>query len=141
MLRWGLGVLVAMTLAGAAQADHHKGDKGERWKKMSTELGLTDAQVKRAQDIRGKYKASLRDKREASKAAKEALKEAMADGNQGKDALLQKFDAAQQARTAYRRERFSMMLEMRENLTPEQRAKFRQGREERGEKRRGRKGR
>jgi protein CpxP len=112
---------LAAPLSFAAGAKMKDGRGGEFLKK---ELNLSDEQFAKIREIRKEHKDGLKESRKTFKESRKAFREALKGEAAKRDELTAKFDKFQKDRDAFQRKRFAMMLEMRDVLSPEQRAKF-----------------
>ena len=107
-----------IVIAGPGKSEK---EKGEWFKK---ELNLTDEQMAKVKEIKKAHKPDMREQKKELQALKKSFKDAMKDPNASNEDLIAKFEAFQKARDASQRNRFAMMLKMREILTPEQMEKL-----------------
>lgn len=115
---------ILMAFMTNAFANHHqKGEGKDHWQKMSKELNLTADQIKKVKELKQSHQESLSSKRDAMKKAQDEFKQART-ASASKDDQLAKFDALSSAKTAFKREKLSLMLDLRQILTPEQLTKF-----------------
>lgn len=110
---------VVLALAVPALA----GDFGSpgRLDAVADELGLSEAQRERIREIRDDARAGAADRREALRAEREALRGLWtSDADDAK--VLRQWEKVAALEDALRRERFEAMLDVRAELTVEQRA-------------------
>lgn len=93
-------------------------------KKMAEELNLTEAQKTQMKTIQESGRDNMKAQREALKASKKALSDAVASPTSTKEQLVAAHEKFAQAKLEMMRQQFSKVVEMRAILTPEQLAKF-----------------
>ncbi len=99
-------------------------ERGERVGKLKEELNLSDEQLKKVRELREQRKENIEKSKGRVQELKKSFNEGMASEKSSKDDLTQRFEAFQKAKADFQRERFSMMMEMRSILNPEQLKKF-----------------
>lgn len=120
---------LVLTLLLTSNLSLAAGDKGKHQKRaefLKKELNLSEKQLDKVQEIRKEKKTELKVSRKNFKEAKTSFKEAMKNPKATPEELKAKFDAFQKARDEFQRKRFTLMLEMRSILGPEQLEKFNQ---------------
>lgn len=116
--------LLALGLSQPALARGPGGGRGGMWKAALEKLGLSAEQKDKIKAIRKSRESANKETREALKEARKSMEEAV-KGDASKSDLLAKFESLQTLRNKMGRQRFDMILEVREVLTPEQRKNFR----------------
>jgi periplasmic protein CpxP/Spy len=111
-----------LTCSTFAAGDQSKFERGEF---LKNELGLSDEQLEKVKEIRKSGRDEMKADRSEFKKLKNDFHAAMKNSNASKEELTTKFEAFQKARDEFQRNRFQMMLKMREILSPEQLEKFR----------------
>ena len=99
--------------------------RGQRWERMMEELDLTSAQRSEIKDIREKYSSEDTSFKEEIKASRQKMQSLLAS-DASKSELRQQHQQMQNLRQKMGDRKFEAMLEMREVLTSEQRAKMAQ---------------
>lgn len=89
------------------------------------ELGLSQQQVEQMQAIKNKYKSQTAQQRQALRQAEQELRNMIA-GTASADEIRQKHNEVRALRQQLEDANFASLLEIREIMTPEQRAKFAQ---------------
>ena len=127
-----LGSTVAMAQANSqfnqtvAQNQDQGGRGGLRGRaQFMQELGLNQQQMEQMQAIQQKYKSKTSQQRQAVRQAQDELRNMMA-GTASADEIRKKHDEVRALRQQIEDAQFASLLEMREVMTPEQRAKFAQ---------------
>ncbi|MEB3281794.1 MAG: Spy/CpxP family protein refolding chaperone [Lyngbya sp.] len=136
--QWLCATTVALFLpfSGSALAQ-----PGDRMGRMFEQLNLSAEQQQQIDSIKEQRKASSEGLREQMRAAMEEMRSLQAS-NASADQLRQQHQKIQQLHQQMGNERFEIMLEIREVLTPEQRAQLAELKPERnGQERGGRGGR
>lgn len=87
------------------------------------ELGLTDEQTEKLKTLRQKNKEDHRKSKEEMMATKKQFRELM-KSNASREEILNSFKAMNEKKRELEQKRFEGMLDAREILTPEQRAKL-----------------
>ncbi|MDJ0648049.1 MAG: Spy/CpxP family protein refolding chaperone [Xenococcaceae cyanobacterium MO_188.B19] len=108
--------------------------RGQRWERMMEELDLTSAQREEIKDIREKYSSQDPDFKEEIKASRQKMQSLLAS-DASKSELRRQHQEMQNLRQKMGDRKFEAMLEMREVLTSEQRAKMAQLIKERSDSR------
>jgi Spy/CpxP family protein refolding chaperone len=130
VLVFAVGALLVST-AAVAEARHggkrggHKAPLAKMLEHRS-ELGLTDDQVSRLEAIQSRVQGTLQERRSAVREKRRALHELMQSENVNRSEVDQRIDDLSRDMTELHRLRVHAMLEAREILTPEQRAKLRE---------------
>lgn len=125
-------------LFAAASAQAKEG-KGRRFKKMAQELDLSEEQIKEIKTIRKSYRSDLKALREKRKKQKEELKKLMSSGEKGESFQQKAKQAqaeAQRTGNELHSKRFEMMLEIREQLSPDQIKEFKEFRKQKRDRKR-----
>lgn len=117
-------ILSLILVTGMAHASRNENKDHKRGEFLKKELGLSDEQLSKVRDIRQKSKSSVKEARKNFHSQKKAFHEAMENPEASREELLKKFDSFQKARDEFQRNRFTVMLEMRSILDPDQRQKF-----------------
>ncbi len=105
------------------QGNRPRGGRGERMNQIFQQLNLTPQQSERIQDIRQQSQQSKQDLRQQMKAAHEQMQSLMAQDTPTEE-LRQQHQQIQNLRRQMADQRFETMLQIREELTPEQRTKL-----------------
>jgi periplasmic protein CpxP/Spy len=103
---------------------HDGKDHGMR---LIKELNLTSEQTAKVKEIKSKFETSMKEGRQAVKAARQDLRASLGIAKRGaqyKAELLEKFKKVQALGQAQHQRRFEMALEIREILTDDQLTKF-----------------
>lgn len=95
------------------------GDRGPRWLQ---DLDLSPEQLEQMQAIRAQYDDQMRDQHDQLRTARDEMHELLKDPDTSTDRLRQQHAALQTLQQSLGDLRFESMLEMRELLTPAQRA-------------------
>lgn len=103
--------------------DGRDGRDGRKMMKMMKELDLSAEQKEKLKTERQKNQATMKALRDSQKAAREKLRAGF-QSNASNEELKNLHKEVQTSMTALMDARFSNMLSIREILTPEQRAKF-----------------
>ena len=134
MRRFLAGALLALAAASmAAQADM---PEGKWWKRprIAHEIGLTDDQAKRIEDIFVRERPKLIDLKANLEKRQFELQTAM-ENNAPRPDIEKKLDAVENARRDLQKTRVLMLLDIKNELKPEQWEKLRQMREDARERR------
>lgn len=107
---------------------------------LQKSLNLTDEQMTKILELRKNKKGDFKEERKKFQEEKMTFKTVMKDPNISNEELSKKFESFHALRNEYQKKKFSMMLAMREILTPEQRIKFYEMRKEGKGKRGNRRG-
>ncbi len=112
-----------------------RGRKGQQWMQ---ELNLSSEQQQSIQAIKEKYKGQMQGDREKMRQLKTEMQQFMVNGS--KDDIRTTHQQIQEYRQKKANARLEMMLEVRDVLTPEQREKMAELKEQRWQGRRGKRG-
>lgn len=137
-MKWISLLLVLQLIPTMSYAMGGKGDHQKRAEHLQKELNLTNEQLEKVTAIRKKHHEERKDK-DTFREAKKSFRQAMKDPKSSKADLTTKFEAFQKIRDTHQRKKFSMMMEMREILNPEQIEKFQAMKKEHKKSRRGKK--
>lgn len=122
--------------ASSDAPDFRKGRRGKRgMKKIFQELNLTTEQQQRIQAIRQESKENNSSLRQEMRQTKEEMRELMANDTSDNE-LRQQHEKIQNLKKELGNQRFETMLKIRQVLTPEQRTKMAELKQQRWEKRR-----
>ena len=128
-----------MTETPVKMARRGRGNKEQRLQRMQQELGLNDNQTSQIKAIHEQAKQDTQGLREQMRQAKEEMNQLMAsDASDGE--LRQQYRKIQEIRQQLSEKRFETKLAVRKVLTPEQRTKMAQLKQQRRQNWRGRKG-
>lgn len=116
-------ILVVTLMTTQAFAMAGKGEDQKRAEQFKKELGLTDAQVEKFNELK-KSRGEMKGLKSEFKDARKAFKEAIKDPKSTNDELSSKFENFMKLRDEFQKKRFARMLEKRAILTPEQFEKF-----------------
>ncbi|MDJ0616963.1 MAG: Spy/CpxP family protein refolding chaperone [Calothrix sp. MO_192.B10] len=100
------------------------GNKQQRLERMQQALGLDDNQVKEIQSIHNQAKKDTQSLRQEMKVAKQEMRQLMGSNTATDEELRQQYDKIQGIRQQLSLKRFEKKLAVRKVLTPEQRAKM-----------------
>jgi len=131
VLVFALGALLFST-AAVAEARHGGGKWGERKAPLArllehrTELGLTESQVNRLEAIQNQVQANLGERQSAVRDKRRALHDLMESENVNRSEIDRHIDDLSRDMTEMQRIRVHAMLDAREVLSAEQRAKLRE---------------
>lgn len=131
MKRFALSLAVLVLVVGTALAQQGLGD-GKWWKRprIVQALGLTSAQTSELEKIFAKSRPKLIDLKADLEKKQFAYEQAMSADKVDRADVEAKIEAREQARTRLQKELSLMELDMKQVLTPEQREKVAQFREE-----------
>ena len=131
MKRFALSLAVLVLVVGTALAQQGLGD-GKWWKRprIVQALGLTSAQTSELEKIFAKSRPKLIDLKADLEKKQFAYEQAMSADKVDRADVEAKIEAREQARTKLQKELSLMELDMKQVLTPEQREKVAQFREE-----------
>lgn len=127
LLTLALAVFVFSNYSVNAEAHGHKGHKG--YDKIYQELDLSDSQKKQLEEIRLKFKENRKEIYDQMRTAKDKLHDAM-KADASKEELRKLHAEVQQIKIEKGNQRFEKVLMIRDILTPEQRVKFHELKEE-----------
>ena len=102
-----------------------RGRRQERMRQVFQQLDLTSEQSQKIRDLRQQRRQAKQDLRQQRQAAHEQMRTLMA-GNASDSELRQQYQQIQRLRQQMADQRFETMLQIRAELTPEQRAKMAQ---------------
>lgn len=130
---------------GASSEEGRKGNRKDRLRKMAKQLDLSEDQIAKIRSIKKGSKEEAKDKKELRKKFKNELEEMLRSPEKGEAynaKLKEKHSKLLELGNQARQQRFSTMLKIRDELSPEQIKKFNEFRsKKRGRGKRGGKGR
>ena len=123
-----VSLFVLSSLAFGFPGKYHGkyGKKHEWWgnEEVLKELGVTEEQKARIDGIAQSYKQRLEDLRNQVETYYEEFRASIKDPNSTRDQILARFDQMSKAYADLKRAKLEMSLDMRDVLSPEQRAKL-----------------
>lgn len=122
-------MVLALIMSFSSFAGKDSKDEKQKGDFLKKELNLSDEQLAKVMELKKGHKKEMKEKKTELQELKTSFQDAMKDSKTSNEELTAKFEAHQKARDEFQRKRFSLMLKMREILTPEQIAKFQQVRE------------
>ncbi|HXH29372.1 MAG TPA: Spy/CpxP family protein refolding chaperone [Bacteriovoracaceae bacterium] len=123
-MKWFSIFLITVLMITSSFASGSKGKSHNKMEVLQKELNLSPEQVTKLTEIRKLSKDDLKALKEKFKVSRKAVKESMKNPTQTKDELNATFEEFLNTREEFQKKRFSMMLEMRSVLNPEQIGKF-----------------
>lgn len=117
-------MIMALFISFSSFAGKDMKDEKQKGEFLKKELNLSDEQLAKVMELKKGAKEDMQASKKQLHELKKSFKEAMKDSKTSNQDLSAKFDAYQKARDEHQRKRFSLMLKMREVLTPAQMEKF-----------------